>query len=148
MSDLFSNFDEISASFARALKAANQANKSALFPILEAAGITTVTVAFDGEGDSGQIESVSAFVDNQPAKLPKRIITLHRVSWPDQTHSEPRDVREAIEALCYGYLEQEHGGWENNDGAFGEFTLHVRERRVEMEFNQRLQDSALFCHTF
>ena len=32
-------------------------NKAALFRVLEAAGVTAVTVAFDGYGDSGQIES-------------------------------------------------------------------------------------------
>jgi hypothetical protein len=48
---------------------------------------------------------------------------------------------EAAEELCYGYLEQEHGGWENNDGGQGEFTFNVAERRIELDFNARLSDS-------
>ena len=37
-------------------------------------------------------------------------------------------------------LEQEQGGWENNDGAFGEFTFDVAERTIELEFNGRFTD--------
>ena len=36
------------------------ANKDALFDALAAAGIETVTVTFDGYGDSGQIEDIEA----------------------------------------------------------------------------------------
>ena len=36
------------------------ANQERLFDALSTAGITHVTVTFDGEGDSGQIESISA----------------------------------------------------------------------------------------
>ena len=38
-------------------------NKSALFSVLSAAGITSVDVSFDGYGDSGQIESIDAKAD-------------------------------------------------------------------------------------
>ena len=37
------------------------ANRDRLFEGLSAAGITHVTVTFDGEGDSGQIESIAAW---------------------------------------------------------------------------------------
>jgi hypothetical protein len=53
---------------------------------------------------------------------------LQRASW--QTDGNKVRVAEyllseAIETLCYSYLEQEHGGWENNDGAFGTFELDI-----------------------
>jgi hypothetical protein len=57
-------------------------------------------------------------------------------------------MAEAIEQLCYDFLEQEHGGWENNDGAFGEFTFNVAERTVELEFNGRFSDFTTSSHTF
>jgi hypothetical protein len=59
-----------------------------------------------------------------------------------------KDLRQAIETLCYGYLEHEHGGWENNDGAYGEFTFDVAGRRIDLEFNARFTDSTLFNHSF
>jgi hypothetical protein len=37
------------------------ANKAAVFDTLARAGITLVTVGFDGSGDEGQIESIDAF---------------------------------------------------------------------------------------
>lgn len=148
MTDFFSSFAAEQAQFKDSLDAANQANKSELFPLLDAAGITTVVVAFDGEGDSGQIESVRAFAGDQPRELPTRIAAIRQVSWPDQTHTENLALREAIEALCYGYLEQEHDGWENNDGALGEFVLDVPTRTVTLEFNARVVDSVYSHQTF
>jgi hypothetical protein len=53
-------------------------------------------------------------------------------------------VEEAVVELCYGYLEQEHDGWEINDGAFGEFTLNVTELRIALNFNARFTD---FVHS-
>jgi hypothetical protein len=54
----------------------------------------------------------------------------------------------ALETICYDFLEQEHGGWENNDGAFGEFTFNVAERTVELEFHGRYMDISTSTHTF
>ena len=55
-------------------------NKDRLFDGLSAAGITHVTVTFDGEGDSGQIESVAAWsgetvVDFPAVEIPYAAIT-------------------------------------------------------------------------
>jgi hypothetical protein len=57
-------------------------------------------------------------------------------------------LREAVEELCYGYLEQENAGWENNDGAFGEFNFDVAERRIALDFNQRFIDYTQHDYTF
>ena len=57
-------------------------------------------------------------------------------------------LEEAIENLCYDYLEETHGGWENNDGGFGEFRIDVAKRTVELEFNGRFTDTCTSNHTF
>jgi hypothetical protein len=57
-------------------------------------------------------------------------------------------LREAIEELCYSYLEQDYGGWENNDGAFGEFIFDVATRKIGLEFNSRFTDHARFDSAF
>jgi uncharacterized protein DUF6878 len=133
----------------KALIEANGRNKAVVFDALAAAGVTTVTVEFDGEGDSGQIESVIACSGDSPAELPETPVTLHRASWQNETltaSTEP--LREAIETLCYDYLEQEHGGWENNDGAFGTFAFDVAARSIELEFTGRYSDTYTNTHTF
>jgi len=57
-------------------------------------------------------------------------------------------LRDAVEELCYGYLEQEHGGWENNDGAFGEFTFNVAKRKIRLAFNAKFVDFTRHRHAF
>lgn len=133
----------------KAVTAANEHNKPLVFDILAAAGITSVTVEFDGEGDSGQIQSVIACAGESHLELPQTPVTLHRAAWANETltaGTEP--LPGAIETLCYDYLEQEHGGWENNDGAFGTFSFDVAARTIELEFNGRFTDIATNTYSF
>jgi hypothetical protein len=124
-------------------------NKGTIFDALAESGLTRVHVTFDGEGDSGQIDNLAGYVGDVLTKLPDLKLTLKSVSWSDnQIVAEERSMNEAIEQLCYDFLEQEHGGWENNDGAFGEFALDVAARTVELEFNGRYTDVHTTTHTF
>jgi hypothetical protein len=119
----------------------NAFNKTAVFEALSTAGIQSVTVKFDGCGDSGQIEEVVALTNEAPVHFPDAKLTLKATTFGrDEVITKELSVREAVEELCYGYLEQEHDGWEINDGAFGEFTLNVSERRVVLNFNARFTD--------
>jgi hypothetical protein len=127
----------------KALKEANAFNKAAVFEALSVAGISTVIVEFDGEGDSGQIESVTASAGDTHVVPPATELRLKRASWQSESLTEVNTpLPEAIETLCYGYLEQYQGGWENNDGAFGSFTFDVAGRTIELEFNGRFTDVA------
>ncbi len=128
---------------------ANELNKAVLFDALAPAGITSIHVDFDGEGDSGQINGVSVLAGHQPAQLPATQVTLHQLRW-GETDSTPTEftLAEAIETLCYDYLEQEHGGWENNAGGYGEFNIDVVARSIELEFYSRYTDYNKFSHSF
>ncbi len=133
----------------KVLAEANTLNKTAVFDALIAAGIKTVTVNFNGEGDSGQIEEVVAYSNEAPGQIPATPIKLQSASWGNAKSTlRELPLSEAIEDLCYDYLSQEHGGWENNDGAYGEFTFHVEDRRIELDFNGRFTDSTNFSHIF
>jgi hypothetical protein len=133
----------------KAVTAANEHNKPVVFDILAEAGITSVTVEFNGESDSGQIESVIACAGESRVELPKTPVTLQHVSWNSDTVTDRTEpLPEAIETLCYDYLEQEHGGWENNDGAFGTFTFDVASRTIELEFHGRYTDIDTSNHSF
>jgi hypothetical protein len=130
----------------KALAEGNAINKTAVFDALTTAGIATVNVAFDGEGDSGQIDNISA---DDSKEIPLVPIELQQTSWGSgKLDSTRTTLRDAIERLCYDYLEQQQGGWENNDGAFGEFIFSVAERKIELEFNARFSDSTLFNYSF
>jgi hypothetical protein len=58
----------------------NEANKRTLFDALTAANITEVHVDFDGEGDSGQIESVNGFRGEERAELPATMVRVQNVA--------------------------------------------------------------------
>ena len=143
---------EIMQSIARhreALAEAWKLNKEVFFSALSAAQITRVTVTFDGEGDSGQIDDIAAYHGDELAPLPAETVELRTVSWGDNALAVVhQSLSSALETLCYDFLEQEHGGWENNDGAFGEFTFNVAERTVGLEFSGRYMDVSTFSHTF
>ena len=127
----------------------NELNKTVLFDALTPAGITIIIVDFDGEGDSGQINGVSALAGDQPADLPATQITIQQLRW-GQTEATPSEftLEAAIEALCYDYLEQKHDGWENNDGGYGEFCIDVDKRTIELQFNGRFTETFTENHTF
>lgn len=143
------NFREVRQRYEANTAKANGLNKDAVFNALSAAGITLVHVNFDGEGDSGQIQYAGAFAGEKRVEFLDIPVTLHSAQFnsPEITSRE-MPLSEAVDELCYGYLEQEHGGWENNDGAFGEFTLDVAERSIALEFNGRFTDYVQSNHTF
>jgi hypothetical protein len=133
----------------KALAEANLINKGAVFDALAALAITSVIVEFDGACDSGQIESVITSAGETRVTLPGNPVTLRHVSWGNHTPTVTQTVLpEAIETLCYGYLEQEYGGWENNDGAFGNFEFDIVNRTIQFEFNGRFTDVSTTNHSF
>jgi hypothetical protein len=133
----------------RARAKLSQANKRIVFDALAAANITLVHVEFDGEGDSGQIESVIALRGDERAELPATTVTIQQVAWAEtKASTKQATLEDAIESLCYDFLEETHDGWENNDGAYGDFRLDVATRTIELEFNGRFTDTCTSNHTF
>lgn len=127
----------------------SKTNKGPVFDALVLAGITNVHVEFDGEGDSGQIHGLTAFSGEDPAPLPDTVVSIQRATY-DTSEPCPRQtpLSEAIEELCYDYLAEEHQGWENNKGAYGEFRFDVENRRVELALHGRFVDVVTHTHTF
>lgn len=128
---------------------ANASNKTVLFDALAVAGITSVHADFDGAGDSGQINDVTAHAGEQTADFPCVMIVLHDTEWGKQDlTTRERGLREAVEDLCYGCLEQTHPGWENNDGARGEFAFDVAARSITLSFTGYYTESWHDEHVF
>ena len=125
------------------------ANKDRLFDALTAAGISHVTVTFDGEGDSGQIESIAAWSGETAVDFPDVEIPYAAITW-DSPEVEMRQLslEDVVEQLAYDFLSDTHGGWENNGGAYGEFCFDACARCILLEFNERFTSSELFTHEF
>ena len=124
-------------------------NKAALFDALAAAGVTLVVVSFDGYGDSGQIENVEVKAGETVVTMPEGTIEIAEAVWdqaePDRSTISIADV---IERLAYDLLTDTHCGWENNDGAYGDFTFDVAERTITLDYNERYTASDYSQHVF
>jgi hypothetical protein len=59
----------------------SEGNKGAVFDALASANITEVHVEFDGEGDSGQIQTVTAFRGEERIDLPATTVRVLNVAW-------------------------------------------------------------------
>jgi hypothetical protein len=126
------------------------ANKADLFAVLDGVGIVTVTVAFDGYGDSGQIESVDVIgKDGVSHELPATSITIRRARWgEDEPASDEMTVAEAVESLAYDLLGGAHPGWEINDGSYGSFVFDVAAGTITLDCNVRFTAAELHTSTF
>lgn len=124
-------------------------NQSAIFDALASADVVTLIVEFDGYGDSGQIEAITATGPDGEMALPEFGISY--ASPGDLTSGDPVNRRQvplsdAIETLCYYLLRCTHAGWENNDGAFGDFTFDVAARTISLDHNDRYTAIESYAH--
>jgi hypothetical protein len=140
--------------------------REALFNTLQAANLTKITVVFDGSGDSGQIEEINAHRGDAQIELPAMEVLMQKDRIDSELFSKLQaalekakvevaslipgkaELRDILETLCYHYLHLTHGGWENNDGAYGEFEFDVAERTVHLDFNERYVDTNSYEHDF
>lgn len=125
-------------------------NKRVLFEALAAARIAVVTIDFDGYGDSGSFQGAAAFDANSPEiPLPTADITIKTVVFDTGVLAEdvttPRDY---IESLVGKFLEHTHSGWEDGEGAYGQFRFSLAERTITLEYNERYVDSHYHEHEF
>lgn len=143
------NFTAAYDRHAATLRKAMEINKATVFAALAAASITIVIAEFDGEGDSGGIESVLAYNGDTRIELPAGSVPFHQVQFgADAPVMVQQTLHEAIESLCYDCLAEKHGSWENDDGAYGTFTFNVAARSIELEFNGRFSDVFTTTHEF
>lgn len=125
------------------------ANKTVLFDALAQAGISGVEVTFDGYGDSGQIEEVTAMADDKDVELPAVSVEIARVQWGSSDIVRTiHPLTHAIEQVAYDFLSVSHGGWENNEGAYGDFLFDVASRTITLNYNERIESSEYTKHVF
>jgi hypothetical protein len=123
-------------------------NKDLLFFALAEAGIHSVTIDYDGSGDSGQIESIEAW---NAAKEKIQLPTIRKVRLSSGSRDYPyteMNLEAAVEQLAYDYLEDKHPGWEINDGAFGTFVFNVPDRTITLEHRARFTDVDISNYEF
>lgn len=119
------------------------ANNAALFGPLAACGVAIVNVAFDGAGDSGQIEAVEYLgADGWPVEPDDTFITLASPSHDGlTTEHSPHSLRDAVEAFVHDCLEQTHAGWRIDAGAYGSFRFDVPAGAIRLDYHERFHAS-------
>lgn len=122
------------------------ANKTAVFDVLAAAGVVSVVVTFDGYGDSGQIESIDGRDAHGEVAVPEHQVTIASATWEAEIERNTMSCREAVEQLAYDLLNATYGGWENNDGAYGEFDFDVAARSISLDYNGRYTAVESYSH--
>jgi hypothetical protein len=104
--------------------------KAVLLPQLAAHGILTVEIRFDGYGDSGAIEETSFFgADGKVMECPDIEVTCEG--------KDAVKLASLLEDFAYEALERHHGGWEINEGAFGELLIDVADASFQLDCNLR-----------
>lgn len=106
------------------------AMKAVLLPQLAAHGIVTVEIRFDGYGDSGAIEQTT-FFDAESKVMECPDIEVAREG------RDPVKLASLLEDFAYEALERHHGGWEINEGAFGELLIDVADANFQLDCNLR-----------
>lgn len=124
-------------------------NKRALFEAMIAGSVTRVEVSFDGYGDSGQVENVTAQAGDAVVDLPQREVILARaLSGKAEPERQTSSLADAIEQLVYDLLEETHGGWENDVGAFGDVIFDAATQSITLDYNERFESSEYSQHVF
>jgi hypothetical protein len=135
--------------FVRLCKFTLSANKTSLFDALAGARINTVELTFNGYADEGQIDGAVADGEGGDTDLQSIGIEIARVEWGSQVVTrQTLSVKDAIGKLVHDLLEQTYSGWENNQGAYGDFLFDVAERTITLNFNERIETSELTQHVF
>jgi hypothetical protein len=108
-------------------------NRNLILKLLQKKKATHVIVSYSGSGDSGQIDSVDIYRDKDVINAKGAIKVLGRDTrwnvkanaWDEKIEHKILPLDEALREFVYDWIESEHAGWENNDGASGECTIDV-----------------------
>lgn len=97
-----------------------EAAKAAIVPALVAYGIASIAIAYDGYGDEGQIESITAFdAAGAERPLPEAACPRHETRFCGGIAEAEGTLAQALDAFGYEVLAAFFGGWENNEGSLG-----------------------------
>ena len=111
----------------------------ALFSILEKHGVESIVLLYDGSGDSGQIHSIE--LDGKVECMK----TINENSEIDMAKFKKAGVKfskeliiDCIEHVSMVLLDDNEGGWEDNEGAMGDITWYIEKKKISIEHRQRI----------
>lgn len=106
-------------------------------------GITGIKVSYDGSGDSGAIDGIRGYTDEN--------ITLAELDdksiWSLQDNSIDLSKDSILEAYLYDYLLEDIEDWYNNEGGYGTVCILVPSGEYNIENNVRVTNSIQYDHS-
>lgn len=115
-----------------------ESSKLVLIKSLSTAGVARLVVKYDGEGDSGQVESIDAL------DAERKSVDIHGPSFieigKDENRREYSNLAGFVESFFWDLLGSYHDGFENNDGGFGEVIIDVTAGTVTLDHYDRFVD--------
>jgi hypothetical protein len=123
---------------ARLGKKSIELNKASIIEALKSAGITRVTIEFDGSGDDGGI--CSTICDGAVKDVPQVPVNEWQPGEKNTLAGLETSLPTAIENFAYALLEHTEAGWENNEGAYGDIVIDVDANTVTHTHNARYSD--------
>ena len=104
--------------------------------------VKSFSVEYSGSGDSGEIDEVSY----EPKKLNASIDMGTRTRWNNTTleqekTTDHKSLKDYIEDFCYELLEDNHGGWEINEGQSGNIEWNSKDDVINHNYTQFIEQS-------
>jgi hypothetical protein len=108
--------------------------KPVLIGALAGLGATHASIRYDGYGDQGAVEEVSAFLpDESAADLSGEIDYPTYETWTCVTRATRASLECALTDFAEIILAHHYCGWENGDGAVGTIEIDVADDCVVVE---------------
>ena len=114
------NFADIMEQWRVEREAANKAARAELIAQLRAIGITEVTAAYEGYGDSGNVEDITV----QPNGI-----------------EIAGDLSTKLEDFAWSFAYEHHPGFENNEGGYGTLTWDISVDSITLDHADRYVES-------
>ncbi len=120
-----------------------------IFAELDKTPAVSVTVSYNGSGDSGDIESVTGkdadgkeILFGGPQCIPSEesFSTFNGKEWVREKREKLITLGEALEELAWHALEARHPGWEINEGSYGDLEIDVKERKLTLMHHTIIHD--------
>jgi hypothetical protein len=116
--------------------------------------ISEVRAQYDGGGDSGdfndisakrhptqaELDAAAAIVRDNPGVQPPREVTVSLERWLEQNVFKKPDAnitQKEYEAFVDDLFSLLPGGWEINDGSYGDIVVDVATGKINIEHNER-----------
>jgi len=146
---------DIMADWEKKQKARREAcavTKLSVMNILRDHGIKYALVEYDGSGDSGQINAVTAYGPTCP-QAPEDSYTYHdhEMAFPDVKVTLPDDdgaqtIAAMLEDYAWDLITSYHGGFENNDGGQGHIVFDTTDDSIVFEHGDNVVEVHYTTH--